>query len=91
MKLVLNLADGRELPATEAMTEEPYTVAPGTDLKAVVQEMRAHKYGCTIITDEQNHPVGIFTLSNALDPHNATGNASSRSQWPSKETARSSQ
>jgi acetoin utilization protein AcuB len=52
------------LPVSEAMTEEPYTVAPGTRLSEVAQEMAANKYGSAVVI-QQHKVVGIFTAVDA--------------------------
>lgn len=49
----------------EAMTSEPYVVAPETPLEEVAREMAQHKYGTAIVSDGRK-VVGIFTTIDAL-------------------------
>lgn len=49
----------------EAMTPEPYFVAPSTPLRDVVAEMASHKYGCAVVMDRAK-VVGMFTTTDAL-------------------------
>jgi acetoin utilization protein AcuB len=49
----------------EAMTPEPYEVAPETPLAEVVAAMADHGYGSVIVT-EGDRPTGIFTTCDAL-------------------------
>jgi acetoin utilization protein AcuB len=57
--------DPNQLSVEEAMTPEPYTVAPGTPLGRVARAMAEHKYGCAVVTDGQQL-LGIFTTTDAL-------------------------
>lgn len=52
-------------PISEAMTEEPYTVAPSSPVREVVREMLRKKYGSAIVI-ERGKVTGIFTRSDAL-------------------------
>ncbi len=65
IRLLESLDSGAsELPVSEAMTEEPYTVEPDTTLDQVVHEMAEKKYGSAVVV--QNHKiVGIFTTVDA--------------------------
>lgn len=49
----------------EAMTAEPYVVAPETPLEDVAREMAQRKYGTAIVSDGRK-VVGIFTTIDAL-------------------------
>jgi acetoin utilization protein AcuB len=49
----------------EAMTAEPYTVAPDAALEQVAIEMAEHKYGSAVVLD-QGAVVGLFTTVDAL-------------------------
>jgi acetoin utilization protein AcuB len=49
----------------EAMTSDPYTVAPDSSLEEVAREMAEHKYGAAVVV-EGKAPVGIFTTVDAL-------------------------
>ena len=56
--------DASKLQVEEAMTEQPYTVAPDMPLDEVVSTMAEKKYGSAVIV--QNHKVvGIFTTVDA--------------------------
>jgi len=56
--------DATKLQVEEAMTEQPYTVAPEMPLDEVVSTMAEKKYGPAVIV--QNHKVvGIFTTVDA--------------------------
>jgi acetoin utilization protein AcuB len=56
--------DPKKVTVEDAMTLEPYCVAPETPLDEVVLTMAQHKYGCAIV--QQNHKVvGIFTTVDA--------------------------
>ena len=56
--------DASKLQVEEAMTEQPYTVAPEMPLDEVVSTMAEKKYGSAVIV--QNHKVvGIFTTVDA--------------------------
>ena len=49
----------------EAMSSEPYAVAPDADIAQVTQHMAEHRYSCAIVMD--NHKVvGVFTTIDAL-------------------------
>lgn len=50
----------------EAMTPDPYTVAPGASLLAVARSMAKGKYGSAVVV-ERGRVVGIFTTTDALD------------------------
>lgn len=56
--------DPERLTVAEAMTEEPYTVAPDTPLDVVARTMAAEKYGSAIVM-QNRHVVGIFTTVDA--------------------------
>jgi len=53
------------LAVEEAMSTEPYAVAPETPAREVVQHMADYKYGCAVVM-EQHKVVGIFTSTDAL-------------------------
>ena len=56
--------DASKVTVEEAMTEQPYTVAPEMPLDEVVSTMAEKKYGSAVIV--QNHKVvGIFTTVDA--------------------------
>lgn len=68
LKLVETLkdVDPAEVRVSEAMTEEPYSVAPLASLASVVREMAKKKYGCAVVM-EDNHIRGIFTAIDGLE------------------------
>jgi acetoin utilization protein AcuB len=49
----------------EAMTPEPYTVAPDAPLDEVAREMAEHRYGSAVVVDDAG-VVGVFTTVDAL-------------------------
>jgi acetoin utilization protein AcuB len=53
------------LTVEDAMTPEPYAIAPDTSLEWVAVEMAEHKYGSAIVL-EQGRVVGVFTTVDAL-------------------------
>ena len=61
----LRSVDPGKEPVAEAMTEHPFTVAPDTPLRFVLEEMRRKKYGSAVVM-ENNEVVGIFTRTDAL-------------------------
>lgn len=50
----------------EAMTPSPYAVAASTPVSEVARNMADHKYGCVVVTDEQEAVLGLFTTTDAL-------------------------
>jgi acetoin utilization protein AcuB len=57
--------DPREVTVEEAMSQDAYTVAPGTPLAEVARTMAQHKYGSAVIVRD-GHVEGIFTTVDAL-------------------------
>jgi acetoin utilization protein AcuB len=57
--------DPETVTVEEAMTPEPYAIAPDTPLERVAAEMADHKYGATIVVDG-GEVVGVFTTVDAL-------------------------
>lgn len=55
---------GKE-PVSEAMTEDPYAVAPEAKVRDVVREMLRKKYGSAIVL-QGTKVAGIFTRCDAL-------------------------
>jgi acetoin utilization protein AcuB len=49
----------------EAMSSEPYAVAPGDDIAKVTEQMAEHRYSCAIVVEHQK-VVGVFTTTDAL-------------------------
>ena len=57
--------DPKEVAVEEAMSQDAYTVPPGTVLLEVARTMAMHKYGSAVIARE-GHVEGIFTTIDAL-------------------------
>jgi acetoin utilization protein AcuB len=55
----------KEVLVEEAMSQDAYTVAPGTPLEEVAREMALHKYGSAVIV-QGREVLGIFTTTDAL-------------------------
>ncbi len=49
----------------EAMTPDPFTVAPSAPLDEVAAAMAEHKYGCAVVLD-RGAVIGLFTTVDAL-------------------------
>ncbi len=61
----LGNVDVEAIKVEEAMTQQPYAVAPATPLREVALEMAERKYGAAVVMDgEQLH--GIFTTIDAM-------------------------
>lgn len=57
--------DPEEVAVEDAMSGDPFAVAPGTPLREVALEMAEHKYGAAVVM--QDHKiVGVFTTVDAL-------------------------
>ncbi len=54
------------LPVADAMTPDPYAVAPGTPLRQVAREMANRRCGSAVVM-EGDEVLGIFTTTDALD------------------------
>jgi acetoin utilization protein AcuB len=57
--------DPQEVTVDEAMSQDAYTVPPGTSLIEVARTMGMHKYGSAVIARD-GHVEGIFTTIDAL-------------------------
>jgi acetoin utilization protein AcuB len=57
--------DPERVAVSEAMSQEVYTVEPGSAVTDVVKEMIAHKYGAAVVVD-RGEVVGVFTTIDAL-------------------------
>jgi acetoin utilization protein AcuB len=57
--------DPQEVTVEEAMTQDVYSVPPGTSLVQVARTMAAHKYGSVLVL-RGNEVEGIFTTIDAL-------------------------
>jgi acetoin utilization protein AcuB len=53
------------LTVEEAMSTEPYSVAPEADVVDVASQMADHKYGSAVVMDH-NKVAGIFTTTDAM-------------------------
>ncbi len=58
--------DPQTIQVHEALTEDPFTVKPESQLDDVCAEMGAHKYGSALVVDN-GKLVGIFTWVDALN------------------------
>lgn len=58
--------DPKRVPVEEAMTPDPFIVAPEESLADVASKMAAHKYGAAIVV-ESGHTAGVFTTVDALE------------------------
>jgi acetoin utilization protein AcuB len=63
--LALAGPDGKAATVRDAMRPHPYICAPTTPISAVAHEMEAHRYGCTVVVDN-DEVVGMFTTTDAL-------------------------
>ena len=66
VKLVSAFKGSDAMTVDEAMTPDPYVVAPDAGLDHVVAEMAEHKYGCAVIQQANGKVVGIFTATDGL-------------------------
>jgi acetoin utilization protein AcuB len=58
--------DPSQVPVSEAMTPDVYTVDPDAGLDEVVSSMASAKYGSAVVVDH-GHVVGIFTTVDACN------------------------
>lgn len=56
--------DANVVTVEDAMTTDVYAVSPDAPLDEVAMEMSEHKYGCTIVMQNE-HVVGVFTTVDA--------------------------
>lgn len=66
-KQIEHLARLDDLIAKDVMTPNPYVVEPNTLLADVAFEMSKRKIGSAIVVDPNDHSVGIFTSTDALN------------------------
>ncbi len=66
LKLVSSFANSETLKVEDAMSADPFTVAPDAPMDQVVFEMAEHKYGCAIVAQENGKVVGIFTATDGM-------------------------
>jgi acetoin utilization protein AcuB len=57
--------DPEDVTVADAMSPEPYQVAPAMPIAEVAREMAEHRYGAAVIVDGQR-VVGIFTTVDAM-------------------------
>lgn len=55
-----------QICVAEAMTPEPYAIAPDAPLWEVAKHMAREKFGCAVVTDDEGNVVGLFTTTDAL-------------------------
>lgn len=60
------LSDAMTMVVADVMTPKPYCVKVGTPLREVAREMAKHKYGCTVILNQHDRVVGIFTTTDGM-------------------------
>lgn len=60
------LADAMTMVVADVMTPKPYCVKVGTPLDEVAREMAKHKYGCTVVLNQHDRVVGIFTTTDGM-------------------------
>lgn len=58
--------DPNKVTVQDAMSPDPYTVAPDSPLDEVVATMAKEKYGCAVVM-QNNKLVGIFTTVDACE------------------------
>ncbi|MES3037688.1 MAG: CBS domain-containing protein, partial [Bdellovibrionota bacterium] len=61
--------DPEKVTVEEALTPNPFIVAPNAPLNDVCAQMALNKYGCALVCDNQKL-VGIFTWVDALKAFN---------------------
>lgn len=66
LKLALSFQNAKELHVEDAMTPDPFAVALSASLHDTVSKMAEHKYGCSIIQNENGSVAGIFTATDGL-------------------------
>lgn len=66
VRLVESVADAERVRVEDAMSPEPCCVRPDAPLRDVVARMFEHKLGSVLVTDENEHLLGIFTSTDAL-------------------------
>ena len=64
--LVMENDMGEKFCAKDLMTEDPFCVYEGTDLRDVVAEMEGNKFGSCLIMNSEQKISGIFTMVDAL-------------------------
>ena len=57
--------DAASTTVEEAMSSEPYAVAPDDDIAQVTEAMAQHRHSCAIVMDHQK-VVGVFSTTDAL-------------------------
>lgn len=53
-------------PLSAIVRDKPVTSPPEASVQTVLQQLAEHRAEMAVIVDEQDHPVGIFTLSDLL-------------------------
>jgi acetoin utilization protein AcuB len=73
----------------EAMSQDPYTISPDSSLEWVVMQMAEHKYGSTVVV-EDNRVVGVFTTVDALRTLQSLLGRARRRRKPTRTTRKAS-
>jgi acetoin utilization protein AcuB len=66
IKFATSFNRGEELRVEDVMTADPFTAKPDTPVDQVVTEMAEHRYGCTVVQQDNGKVVGIFTTTDGL-------------------------
>lgn len=78
--------DPKEVTVEEAMSQDAYTVPPGTALAEVASAMAMHKYGSAVVARE-GHVEGIFTTVDAMKALEALLSSAAAETTPRRKSA----
>ena len=67
LRMFYTLGGGDHVLARDIMVPHPYVARSGTPLDQVALEMSKRKLGSTIIVDDEERAIGIFTSTDALN------------------------
>lgn len=59
-------AAAKDISLAQAMSRAPWTVAPSTPLEVAARHMARHKLGSSVVVDNEQQVVGIFTSQDGL-------------------------
>lgn len=59
-------SDPNDISLAQAMSRAPWTVAPSTPLEVAARHMARHKLGSSVVVDNEQQVVGIFTSQDGL-------------------------
>lgn len=59
-------SDPKDISLAQAMSRAPWTVAPSTPLEVAARHMARHKLGSSVVVDNEQQVVGIFTSQDGL-------------------------